>query len=147
MTVRSTPRSGGTRRVLPLPFGFGLMAGGVCVTLSAAVGLVADGLVADAGAAWPCSSTRSTSGALSSSSSGKKSLRGDAISEGTWIGLCSSSSAPVALCSHDAGFITVSPRSPLVVCNDAVLIESDKSWHNQLQSFATLLRKKFLNNT
>jgi trk system potassium uptake protein TrkH len=36
-------RSAGTTHVLPLPFGVGLGAGGVCVTLSAAVGLIGDG--------------------------------------------------------------------------------------------------------
>lgn len=40
---RSTARPSGTTRVLPMPFGVGLMTGGVCVTLSAAVGLIGDG--------------------------------------------------------------------------------------------------------
>lgn len=39
----SVRRSAGTTHVMPLPFGIGLGTGGVCVTLSAAVGLLADG--------------------------------------------------------------------------------------------------------
>lgn len=42
----SNPRSSrwsGTTHVLPLPFGIGLVAGGVCVTVSAFVGLLSDG--------------------------------------------------------------------------------------------------------
>jgi len=39
----SVRRAGGTTRVLPLPFGIGLGTGGLCVTASAVVGLLADG--------------------------------------------------------------------------------------------------------
>lgn len=42
-TTGAPRRSSGTIEVLPMPFGIGLGVGGVCVTLSAAVGLVGDG--------------------------------------------------------------------------------------------------------
>jgi trk system potassium uptake protein TrkH len=43
VSTRGRQRWAGTSHVLPLPFGIGLVAGGLCVTVAAIIGLVADG--------------------------------------------------------------------------------------------------------